>query len=70
MGRSLEEMTDEELMLECQKDVLAAFDLLFRRYEKRIYNFSEIMRRNICRHSYGYSRRTIYQQIWYLCRKD
>lgn len=40
MGRSLEEMTDEELMLECQKDVLAAFNLLFRRYEKRIYNFS------------------------------
>ena len=40
MNRILEEMTDEELMLECQKDNLEAFNLLFRRYEKRLYNFS------------------------------
>jgi len=40
MERPLEEMTDEELMLECQKDNLEAFNLLFRRYERRIYNFS------------------------------
>ena len=40
MNRILEEMTDEELMLECQKDNLEAFNLLFRRYKKRLYNFS------------------------------
>ena len=40
MSRALEEMTDEELMLECQRDILDAFNLLFSRYEKRIYNFS------------------------------
>lgn len=40
MNQILEEITDEELMLECQKDNLEAFNLLFRRYEKRIYNFS------------------------------
>ena len=40
MNRILEEMTDEELMLECQKDNLEAFNLLFRRYETRLYNFS------------------------------
>lgn len=40
MGSSLEDMTDEKLMLECQKDSLDAFNLLFRRYEKRIYNLS------------------------------
>lgn len=40
MNQPLEEITDEELMLECQKDNLKAFNLIFRRYEKRIYNFS------------------------------
>jgi len=40
MNQILEEMTDEELMLECQKDNLEALNLLFRKYEKRIYNFS------------------------------
>jgi len=40
MNRILEEMTDEELMLECQKDNLEAFNLIFRRYKKRLYNFS------------------------------
>lgn len=40
MNQPLEEMTDEYLMLECQKDNLEAFNILFRRYEKRILNFS------------------------------
>lgn len=39
-SRPSEETTDEELMLECRKDNMEAFNLLFKRYEKRIYNFS------------------------------
>ncbi len=39
MAGSFHEMTDEQLMLECQKDALDAFNLLFHRYRKRIYNF-------------------------------
>ncbi len=40
MAGSFHEMTDEQLMLECQKDVVDAFNLLFDKYKKRIYNFS------------------------------
>lgn len=40
MNQRSREQTDEDLMFECQKDNIEAFNLLFRRYEKRIYNFS------------------------------
>ena len=40
MNQHSRELKDEELMFECQKDNIEAFNLLFKRYEKRIYNFS------------------------------